>query len=333
MLLAHAGLAVPLRRKTVLEPWPAKLPRSPEREMRLSVLDQSVVEEGRSPGASIRDTLELARLCEMLGYSRYWLSEHHNSEAVAGTAPEILIAAIAATTERIRVGSAGVMLPNHSPLKVAEQFRVLEAIAPGRIDLGIGRAHGCDKTTAIALNPQAEAALNSFQEQATDLIAWVSGREMPEGHPHHGIIAQPRGPSAPEIWLLGSTDKGARAAAAFGLPFCFAHFISGGRGVEEALVAYRETYQPSERHPSPYATLCVWALAVEVVSDLERSQIARLGDHLLYGAPEDVGALLRSLGSAHHVDEIAVLTTVSDPKARKRSYALLANEFELSRLR
>jgi len=333
--------------------------------MRLSVLDQSTVVQGRSPDASIRESLELARHCEALGYSRYWVAEHHSSEAQAGTAPEILVAAIAATTHRIRVGSAGVMLPHYSALKVAEQFRVLEAIAPGRIDLGLGRAPGSDRATALALNPQAETAFDHFPAQVRDLRAWVSGAELVEGHPHRGIYAQPRGPSSPEIWMLGSSDYGAQVAAYFGLPFCFAHFITDGRGAETALAIYRETYQPSERHPTPHAALCVWAMAAETeaeaellfapralwrlgrdrgvytalpspedalahaYTDTEKARIARMRERSIYGTREQVGAMLRDLGAAHGIDEIALLTTLSEAEARRRSYTLLADEFDL----
>src|ERR1700682_4043122 len=151
--------------------------------MRLSVLDQSGVVSGRSPDASIRESLELARLADSLGYHRYWLAEHHNSASIAGTAPEVLIAAIAATTTRIRVGSAGVMLPHYASLKVAEQFRVLEAIAPGRIDLGLGRAPGSDGLTAHALNPRADTAADEFPAAVRDLIGWTSGQKLVENHP------------------------------------------------------------------------------------------------------------------------------------------------------
>ena len=188
--------------------------------LRLSVLDQSTVVTGRSPDTSIRESLALAKHCEALGYSRYWCAEHHNSPSQAGTAPEILISAIAATTTRIRVGSAGVMLPHYSSLKVAEQFRLLEAIAPGRIDLGLGRAPGSDGRTAFALNPLAETAADHFPAQVRDLLAWLAGEKLVEGHPFRDIIAQPGGPTLPEVWILGSSDYGPQVAAYFGLPFC-----------------------------------------------------------------------------------------------------------------
>src|SRR5206468_2602725 len=159
--------------------WDGELLKA-ARMLQLSVLDQSTIVSGRSPAASIRESLALARHCERLGYARYWLAEHHNSEAIAGTAPEILIGAIAATTERIRVGSAGVMLPHYSSLKVAEQFRVLEAIAPGRIDLGVGRAPGSDGLTAHALNPNAATAAEHFPAQVRDLMAWLADEKLIE---------------------------------------------------------------------------------------------------------------------------------------------------------
>jgi luciferase family oxidoreductase group 1 len=231
--------------------------------LRLSVLDQSTVVTGRSPDTSIRESLVLAKHCEALGYTRYWCAEHHNSASQAGTAPEILISAIAATTTRIRVGSAGVMLPHYSSLKVAEQFRVLEAIAPGRIDLGLGRAPGSDGRTAFALNPLAATAADHFPAQVRDLLAWLSGEKLVEGHPFRDIIAQPGGPTKPEVRMLGSSDYGPQVAAYFGIPFCFAHFITDGRGVEQAMALYRGNYRPSVRFPQPYGALCVWAMAAE----------------------------------------------------------------------
>src|SRR5678815_104711 len=185
--------------------------------MKLSVLDQSTATHGHSQHVAIRETLDLARHCDALGYHRYWVSEHHNTESIVGTAPEVLIAAIAATTSRIRVGSAGVMLPHYSALKVAEQFRVLEAIAPGRIDLGIGRAPGSDQLTSYALNPNPQNVLDQFPRQVQELQHWVSGKPLPEGHPFGKIIAQPTGPTAPEMWILGSSAYGAQLAAYFGL--------------------------------------------------------------------------------------------------------------------
>ncbi len=334
--------------------------------LRLSVLDQSTVVTGRTPDTSIRESLALAKHCESLGYHRYWCAEHHNSDSQAGTAPEILISAIAATTARIRVGSAGVMLPHYSSLKVAEQFRVLEAIAPGRIDLGLGRAPGSDGRTAFALNPLAESAAEHFPAQVRDLLAWVAGEKLVEGHPFRDIRAQPGGPTLPEAWILGSSDYGAQVAAYFGLPFCFAHFITDGRGAEQALAIYRDGYRPSARHPTPHAAICVWAMAAptqdeaarlftsremwrlgrdrgvylrpalpeeaaaHTLTEGERLRIERLRGRALYGTPDVVGGKLRDLAAQLDVEEIAILTTLHDPDARRRSYTLLARECGLS---
>src|SRR5271170_2009497 len=243
--------------------------------IRLSVLDQSTVVSGRMPDTSIRESLELARHCEALGYARYWVAEHHNSDSQAGTAPEVLIAAIAATTQRIRVGSAGVMLPHYSSLKVAEQFRVLEAIAPGRIDLGLGRAPGSDGLTAYALNPNAATAAEYFPAQVRDLLAWLAGEQLMEKHPFRDIRAMPAGPTVPEVWVLGSSDYGAQVAAHFGLPYCFAHFITDGHGCAEAIALYRDSFRPSERNASPYASICVWAFAAETEAEADYHYASR----------------------------------------------------------
>jgi luciferase family oxidoreductase group 1 len=185
------------------------------------------------------------------------------------------MAAIAATTQRIRVGSAGVMLPHYAALKVAEQFRVLEAIAPGRIDLGVGRAPGSDRLTAFALNPDAGAAAERFPQQVAELQAWLSGTPLPADHPFQAVDAHPQGPSTPELWILGSSDYGAQLAAYFGLPYAFAYFFSEGRGVEQALRLYRDNYRPSARHPQPLATVCIWALAADTEVEARRLATTR----------------------------------------------------------
>lgn len=334
--------------------------------MRLSVLDQSTVISGRSPDASIRESLALARHCEALGYHRYWVAEHHNSASIAGSAPEILIAAIAATTSRIRVGSAGVMLPHYSALKVAEQFRVLDAIAPNRIDLGLGRAPGSDGLTAHALNPNAATAADRFPADIRDLLAWLSGEELIERHPFRSITAQPRGPHTPEVWILGSSDYGAQVAAHFGLPYCFAHFITDGIGCAQALALYRDGYRPSPRHPKPLGAVCVWAVAAETQAEAEHLVSSRVLARLwrdrgifaalpspaevaaetyseadlarmetiraraIHGTADVVAAKLRNLAAELEVEEVAVLTATHDSEARRRSYTLLAGEFGLS---
>ncbi len=333
--------------------------------LRLSVLDQSTVVTGRSPDTSIRESLALAKHCEALGYTRYWCAEHHNSASQAGTAPEILISAIAATTSRIRVGSAGVMLPHYSSLKIAEQFRVLEAIAPGRIDLGLGRAPGSDGRTAFALNPLAETAADHFPAQVRDLLAWLSGEKLVEGHPFRDIIAQPGGPTLPEVWMLGSSDFGPQVAAYFGIPFCFAHFITDGRGVEQAMALYRETYRPvrgiprrtrrsacgrwpptQSRKPrgcSAHARCGGSAATAVYIQNFRRPRklpfipiparnskaSSACAPARSTARPQVVGDKLRALAAQHGVEEIAILTTLHDPQARRHSYTLLAKEFDL----
>jgi luciferase family oxidoreductase group 1 len=329
-------------------------------DLRLSVLDQSVSVFGSTEDAAIRDTLDLAQHCERLGYARFWVSEHHGLPTIVGSAPEMLMAAIAARTTRIRIGSAGVMLPHYSALKVAEQFRVLEALAPGRIDLGVGRAPGGDMRTARALNPNAHSAAEAFPEQVRDLQAWTS---QPS---HLGIAAHPLGAHAPEIWILGSSNYGAQLAAHFGLPYAYAYFFVDGHGAEEALALYRQSYRPSQRHPDPQATVCVWALAAETeqqamhaalvrerwrldrergilgplqspdaiaargYTDAERPTIESMRRKAFVGSATQVGAKLRALADELKIDEIVINTWAHDPQVRRVSYALIAQEFKLT---
>ncbi|WP_341906202.1 LLM class flavin-dependent oxidoreductase [Polaromonas sp. YR568] len=329
----------------------------------LSVLDQSVAISGRAEDASIRDTLTLARHCEALGYQRFWVSEHHSHPSIVGSAPEVLMAAIAATTQRIRIGSAGVMLPHYSALKVAEQFRVLEALAPGRIDLGVGRAPGSDMRTARLLSSDPRQSAENFPIQVRELQAWVSGSALPEGHPGHGVTANPTGPTSPQLWMLGSSDYGAQLAAHYGLPYAYAWFITDGRGADEALSMYRSLYRPSPCHPAPHAALCVWALAADTeaeawhhfssrerwkidrnrgaiyalqspaevaarpYSPAEQAEASRLRETALVGTGAQVANQLRALADTLAVEELVVITWTHDPAAARRSYELLAREF------
>ena len=235
--------------------------------LKLTVLDQSPAVTGATQAEAIRETLNLAQYCETLGYHRFWVSEHHSHPSIVGSAPEVLMAAIAATTERIRIGSAGVMLPHYAPLKVAEQFRVLDALAPGRIDLGVGRAPGSDMRTARLLRPGTGPSADNFPVQVRELQAWVSGVDLPVGHPGHGVTANPSGPTTPELWMLGSSDYGAQLAAHDGLPYAYAWFITDGQGAAQALEMYRQLYRPSARHPKPEPVLCVWALAADTEAE------------------------------------------------------------------
>ncbi len=331
--------------------------------LRLSVLDQSVATAGRGHDETLRNTLALAQQAEAWGYHRFWVSEHHSHPSIVGSAPEVLMAAIAARTQCIRIGSAGVMLPHYAPYKVAEQFRVLDALAPGRIDLGVGRAPGSDGRTAQVLNPDRYAA-ERFPQQVMELQAWVQGRALPAGHPGHGVHAYPLTGTAPDLWMLGSSDYGAQLAAHLGLPYAFAWFITDGQGAEQALDLYRETFRPSDGLARPLATLCVWALAADTDeeawrlfesrarwrmdrnmgrlgpllppgqatrehSPAEQLALERLRAQALVGSAATVGARLRQLARQLALDELVLITWTHDPQAQRRSYELLAREFSL----
>ncbi len=330
--------------------------------MKISVLDHSPIRAGQPHDAPIRESIALARACEGFGYHRYWVAEHHSSESVAGSAPEVLMAAIAATTSTIRIGSAGVMLPHYSALKVAEQFRVLEAIAPGRIDLGVGRAPGSDGRTAMALNPFSNGTADNFPAQVRDLAAWSAGAPLPENHPFRAVSAEPTGPYAPQLWILGSSNYGAQMAGYFGLPYCFAYFFSDGAGAEEALDFYRRSFQPSAILQAPHSAISVWALAADTqeeaeynymsaaisrisrdrgrfipipspddaaawpLSELERASLARAKARALFGTAPSVAARLRALAAELQVDELVITSTAYAPEVRVRSFELLAAE-------
>ena len=332
--------------------------------LRLSILDQSAAASGRGQDTTIRQTLALAQKAEAWGYDRFWVSEHHSHPSIVGSAPEVLMAAIAARTQRIRIGSAGVMLPHYSALKVAEQFRVLDALAPGRIDLGVGRAPGSDGRTAQLLNPDRHAS-ERFPQQVMEMQAWVSGHNLPPGHPGHNVFAYPLSESAPTVWMLGSSDYGAQLAAHLGLPYAFAYFITDGQGADLALEIYRETFRPSAALQKPHAALCVWALAADTeeealrlfesrarwkmdrnlgrigsllppeeaardYSPAEQLVLERLREGALIGSAATVGSKLRQLATRLEVQELVVITWTHDPAAQMRSYELLAQEFGLT---
>lgn len=338
--------------------------------MRLAVLDQSIatVTPGQpiDHGLAIRKTIELAEACEGFGYHRFWVSEHHANPTIVGSAPEVLLGAIGARTSTIRIGSAGVMLPHYAPYKVAEQFRVLDAIAPGRIDLGLGRAPGSDGRTAFALNPLANERPVQFPNDVRDLIAWTSGADLPEGHRFRAVKAYPAGETSPEIWILGSSDYGAQVGAHFGLPYAFAWFFTDGRGGAEAIHLYKSLYKPSERFPEPQPGLCVWALAAPTAeearyhfasrarfrlmrdrgvflpleppeaalahdyTDMERAIMQRYAEDAFIGPPDEVAYRIRALGDSLGITDMAIVTWAHDEAARHQSYRLLAKEFGLT---
>ena len=332
--------------------------------MILGVLDQSPIRSGGSPADAIQETLVLAEHADRLGYSRYWLAEHHSSGGLAGTAPEVLIGQVAARTARIRVGSGGVMLSHYSPLKVAESFRVLEALFPGRIDLGIGRAPGSDQRTARALRyGPSGIPLEHFPQQLGDLIGFLHD-ELPAGHPFSGVRAMPVGPTAPPLWILGSSGDGAALAAHFGTAFSYAHFINAIGGVD-ATHAYREHFRPSTRLAAPQASVAVFAVCADTEAEAERlarcrdlfivrlytgrfgpfpsteeaeaytysppelAIVAEARRRTVSGTPDVVKRRLEALAEGYGVDELIIVTITHDFKKRLRSYELLAEAFGL----
>jgi len=248
--------------------------------MLLSVLDQSPIRKDGTAVDAVAETIALARACDRLGYHRYWLAEHHNSNSFAGSCPEILIARVAQETRRMRIGSGGVMLTHYSPLKVAEQFRMLDVLTPGRIDLGLGRAPGSDQMTAKALQSGPQAfPIDAFPSQVFLLRQFLddaAGRApLPADHPYHGIHAMPRAPTpGPELWMLGSGIHGAVYAAELGLPFSHAYFISTD-GSEDAVKEYRDRFKPSPACPAPRVSLGVAALVAETEEEANRLAASR----------------------------------------------------------
>ncbi len=242
-------------------------------KLELSVVDQSPVRTGESAGQALRDTIALAVEVEKMGYRRYWLAEHHSLPNFAGTSPEILIGQVAAHTNTIRVGSGGVMLSHYSALKVAENFRMLGALYPGRIDLGIGRAPGSDQLTAAALTyPGQPRDISHFPRQIVDLLGHLSGT-LDEGHPFVTVKAGPALSTIPEVWLLGSRQESAFMAAQLGLPFAYAHFF--GLGVEDGpriVEAYRKNFRPSEYLSKPKANVGVHVVCAETEEEAMRHQ-------------------------------------------------------------
>jgi luciferase family oxidoreductase group 1 len=330
--------------------------------LRVSILDQSPVLAGATPQDAITATRDLAQSADALGYHRYWLAEHHAMRGLADPVPEILLARIAAETTRIRVGTGGVLLPHYSALKVAEQFRMHEALSPGRIDLGIGRAPGGTGLVSAAL---ASRDIAQFPRQVRDLIGFLDDA-LPDHHPFSRLRAMPAETTSPEVWLLGSSDYSAALAAEMGLPFCFAHFISGD--ADEVTRMYRRHFRPSSRAAEPRVMLALaalvaptpeeaeeqaavidlWRLRVPRGVDLpipsaeearaypytpyDRDEIAYNRRRLTLGTPRAVRERLESITAVHQADEVMVLTIAADYAARARSYALLADVFSLSEL-
>ena len=331
----------------------------------LSILDLSPVSAGSTAAQALRNSLDLARLADDLGFARYWVAEHHNLPAIASSAPDIMIGQIAAVTKRIRVGSGGVMLPNHAPLMVAERFKVLEALFPGRIDLGIGRAPGTDHVTSVALRRRQDIAddddfLDRFQE-----LLLFENDGYPADHPFRNVHAMPNDVALPPIFLLGSSDYSAQLAAQIGAGFSFAHHFSGF-DPKVAMRTYREKFRPSQFLQKPHAILAVAAVLAEtdaaadrlastidlnfvrraqgVYAPLESPEVALAYDYspvdrermrknrerLFVGSPSTVRESLGKLIEETQADEAMITTMIYDHAARKHSYTLLAEAFSLA---
>lgn len=328
---------------------------------RLSVLDQSPIAEGSTAADAIRNTIDLARACDRQGYHRYWMAEHHASPGLAGSAPEALIGPVALATQHIRVGSGGIMLPHYSPFKVAETFRLLAAIAPGRIDLGLGRAPGSDQRTALALQRDRSRRMPmDFPEALDELIAYLDD-SLPPDHPFAPLSETlPSGGGNPDLWMLGSSPDSARWAAERGLPYCFADFINSD-GADLAQY-YRRAFQPSARLAQPYVMVATWAIAADSTAEAQRQALPSrmMFAHLLAGrlipvpsiekaeawaaqnnAPSrrrttlgtaaEVHAQLDGVARDYAADEVMLVNIMPDHAARRRSYELIAAEYGLAK--
>ena len=330
----------------------------------LSILDLSPVAAGSTGAQALRNSLDLARVADTLGYVRYWVAEHHNLPAVASSAPDIMIGQIAAVTTHMRVGSGGVMLPNHAPLMVAERFKVLEALYPGRIDLGLGRAPGTDPATSYALRRrQGISEEDDFLERFNELML-LETRGFPAGHPFHNVHAMPSDVPLPPIYLLGSSDYSAQLAGHIGAAFAFAHHFATFDAAE-AMKLYRDNFRPSPAHARPYAILGTHVVCADTDEEAERlaktvdlNTVRRAkGEYLPLASPEEAAAYpytaadrerlarhrarlivggidrvkerLDALAAATRADELMITTMVYDHAARRHSYELLARAFAL----
>jgi luciferase family oxidoreductase group 1 len=334
-------------------------------QLKLSVVDQSPIREGGTAADAIRETIDLAKAAERWGYTRFWLAEHHSTNGFAGSSPEILITRIAAETSTMRVGSGGVMLSHYSPLKVAENFRILETMTPGRIDLGIGRAPGGDQVTSAALAYGSQVGVEYFGTRVADTLAFLTDTP-PATQALSSVRATPRPKTVPQVWMLGSSDQSAALAAQFGLAFSFAHFITpdGGR---EIVDQYRRYFRPSRFYGVPKASVGVFVLCADTeeealriassrdlwrlrfekgelaaypspedslaypYTDLDRAMIGRRKSHSIIGAPEQVKEQLEAFADSYDVNELVILSICYDFQARLRSYELLSEIFNLPR--
>ncbi|WP_421380725.1 LLM class flavin-dependent oxidoreductase [Bacillus salacetis] len=329
--------------------------------LKLSVLDQSPIAEGMSPETALKNTVELAKYVEELGFSRFWVSEHHDTNTLAGSSPEVLIAHLAAKTEKIRVGSGGVMLPHYSAYKVAENFRVLEGLNPGRIDLGIGRAPGGMPRASLALNNGSYRDVNQYPEQIDDLLGYLTD-ELPENNPYEGLQASPIVSTKPDVWMLGSSPSSAMLAAQKGLPYTFAQFING-EGGPQYTNDYRKNFTPSPFLDKPKNMAAVFVICAETdeeaervassidlsiimveqgmsskgtpspekaaayqYSPFERARIVENRKRMVIGNPQKVKKQLLELSEQYQTDEIMLVTITYDFEDKLKSFKLVADE-------
>jgi luciferase family oxidoreductase group 1 len=326
--------------------------------LKISVLDQSVIRKGENASVALQNTVKLAQLTEELGYTRFWVAEHHNTIGVAGSSPEVLISHIASRTKKIRVGSGGILLPQYSPYRVAENFKMLETLFPDRIDLGIGRSPGGSPTTRLALTDGVRRSLNDFPRQVQDLQGFLSN-QLPLDHPYHEVAAYPLPENAPEMWVLGITHRGARVAAENGTAFTYGHFILPENG-QKAIDYYYEHFQPSSLRSTPKVNVCVfvicalkqekaedmalsldrWLLAVEKGTDTripsieeakrmkltkeEQKRVLENRKRMVIGTPAKVKGELESLSEKYQTEELMIITNVYDFQDKVQSYTLLA---------
>ncbi|WP_100398723.1 LLM class flavin-dependent oxidoreductase [Bacillus sp. FJAT-44742] len=331
--------------------------------MKLGILDQSPISKGESAGQALNHSVLLAQRAEQLGYSRYWVAEHHSTAGLASSSPEILMTHIASNTNRIRVGSGGVLLPQYSPYKVAENFKTMEALFPGRIDLGVGRSPGGGPSIRLALTDGVKKNLIEFPRQLFDLQGFLDSN-LPQGHPYKGINTNPVTSTLPETWVLGLSERGAKVAGRNSAGFTYGHFINPYSGAE-AVNSYLKSFTPSPRMDNPKVNACVfvvcaeskeeaeelavsqdhWLLAVEkggntqiisieeakarLLSDNDKVRIIENRKRAVIGTPEQVKEELLVLSRRYQTNELLIITNIYDKRKRIRSYELLSKAFHL----
>lgn len=332
------------------------------RKMKLSILDQSIVSKGLSAREALQQTIAIAKLGDKLGYTRFWVSEHHNMATIAGSAPEVLMVKLADATEQIRIGSGGIMLPNHSALKVAENFRMLEALFPGRIDLGMGCAPGGDRLTSYLLNPSNDFSDESYVQQLDYLQLFFTDTASSE---HGRLLAIPQATTAPMQWMLSSSSGGSsKLASKYGMGLAVAKFING-HAQPDMVADYKNAFVPSEQFPEPAALVAIMVLCAETeekagqmrkvldyrfvqmekgnfdpigtyediknyqFSPLEQQRIKANANRVISGTPDKVKEELNKLADDFGVDEIVVTTMTTSFEDRKHSFELLAEAFAL----